>query len=424
MRVSPSSLSEGSRSRRGWLTAVTAVALAVPALSACSGSSSTAAAGGGGSCSSPGVTSNEVKVAAVAPTTGPSAPTFAGFVEAANARFQQQNDAGGVNGRKITLLTDDDKGDGSQQVVAGRNAIQSQKVFGVLSASRVDTMYDYLKQQSVPVIGYPGQPAYATNRNAFGFSGASSTGYVSTALLNRVKAAGAANLANLAHNSPGSINSAKGYVASAAKVGVKISVSQYDIPLGSFDATSVAIKMKQAGVDSIVAGLLTDSSVSVLKALQAQGVKLKVIYVAGVYDPAVYSQISNLLQGAIISPNGTVPTELNTPATTKYVAQMKQYAPNTSPNAGFATPGYVSADLFIKGLQLAGNCVSRSNFIDKLRGLTGYDADGLLVKPAVFAPAELPDGTPYTKCSWYASFQGSKWVPDPQATCGDLIKFS
>jgi ABC-type branched-subunit amino acid transport system substrate-binding protein len=239
-----------------------------------------------------------------------------------------------------------------------------------------------------------------------------------------MKQDGATNVANLAHNSPGAINSAKGFDLAAKTVGLKVGVEQWDIPLGSFDATAIAIKMKQAGVDAINAQILTDSSVSVLKALQAQGVKLKTIFVASVYDPAVSSQISNLLQGALISPVATVPTELDTTATQKYVDTMKQYAPSTGPNAGFATSGYVSADLFIRGLEAAGKCLTRSNFINDLRTVNNYDGAGLLVKPANFTPADQPDGTPYSKCSWYATYQGSKWAPDSKATCGDLLKFS
>lgn len=163
---------------------------------------------------------------------------------------------------------------------------------------------------------------------------------------------------------------------------------------------------------------------SVLKALKAQGVKLKAILVAGVYDPEVSGQISGLLQGAIASPVGTIPTELNNAATQKYVATMKKYAPKIPPNVGFANTGYVSADLFIRGLEAAGSCVSRTNFIDSLRKVKGYDGGGLLVRPANFGPAELPTGTPYSACSWYAIYQGTKWVPDPKATCGDLYKFT
>ena len=228
-------------------------------------------------------------------------------------------------------------------------------------------MFDYLKQQNVPVTGYPGQPAYATDPNAFGFAGASQTGYVSTALVDRMIKAGATNVANLAHNSPGAVNSAKGFAAAAKKKGLKIGVTQLDIPLGTFDATSIAIKMKNAGVDAIESATLTDSSVSELKALKAQGVHLKAIYVAGIYDPVIASQISDLIQGAFISPVGTIPTELGTPATKKFVDTMAKYEPKANPNVGFTPAGYVSADLFIRGLQEAGTCISRESFVEKLR---------------------------------------------------------
>jgi branched-chain amino acid transport system substrate-binding protein len=406
-----------------------ACAVAVVAVAACSGGQSTSAGSSGGasvnaaSCSSPGVSPTSITVAAIAPLTGPAAPTFNGFIQAAQARISAQNAAGGVNGRKIKLVTDDDQASGAQQVVAARNAVQSQDAFGIIGASAVDTMFGYLDQQDVPVTGYPGQSEYSTQKNVFGFAGAFPDTYVSTALAARMKAAGATSVADLANNSPGAVDSADGFAAAAQKVGLKVGVTRLDVPVGSFDATSLAVQLASAHIDSVVTFMTVDSGISILKALQAQGVTLKTTYLGGDYDPAVSSQVSSLIQGGIGTPLGTVPTQLDTSGTKAYIATMKKYAPSTNPDAYFASPGYVSADLFIKGLQVAGACPTRAAFVSKLRAVTNYDGAGLLVTPTSFQPAETPDGTPYTKCAWYAVYRGSSWVPDKAASCGSLIKF-
>jgi branched-chain amino acid transport system substrate-binding protein len=386
--------------------------------------------GGGGSASadcgsSPGVTDSAITVASVSPLSGPSASTFAGFVEAAEARFAAQNKDGGVNGRKITVEKNDDLGDGAAQVTAARNAVQQQQAFGIISASRVDTMFDFLATQSIPVVGYPGQPAYVEDENVFGFAGSGNIGYFAEAYVNKMKDLGATNLAVLAHNSPGSLNSAKGMIQAAEAAGVKIGVRSFDVPLGSFDATALAIQMKEAGVDSIYAPTLTDSSVSVLRAAQQQGVTLKANFVSQVYSPGVATQVSEFIQGALTAPVATLPNELasDNPDVQAYVDTMKEYAPDVEPSTGFAEAGYISADLFIKGIQEAGDCLTRDSFIKGLRGLGKYDGAGLLTDPAVFSGGPLANGSaPYGKCNWFVIREGSKWVPDAKPTCGDLIK--
>lgn len=428
-RVSHSRATGLLRARRTSMVAVAAIATSL-VLAACgdaSKSSSSSAASGGSCATTPGVTDKAITVASVSPLSGPSASTFAGFVEAAQARFDAANKSGGVNGRQITLQKNDDLGDGAAQVTAARNAVQQQQAFGIISASRVDTMFDFLKTQNVPVTGYPGQPAYAKDNNVFGFAGGSQTGYFSDSFVTRLKSLGATNLAVLAHNSPGSLNSANGMIKAWEADGGKVGVKSFDVPLGSFDATSLAIQMKQAGVDGIYAPTLTDSSVSVLRAAQQQAVNLKANFVSQVYAPAVAKQVSEFIQGAITSTVATVPNELasTNDSVKKYIDTMKKYAPSVEPSTGFAEAGYISADLFIKGIESAGKCLTRDSFIKGLRDLGKYDGAGLLVEKAQFSGGPFPNGSaPYGACTWFVVRKGSAWVPDAKPTCGKLQKQS
>ena len=418
--------------RRAGRTAALAVAgvAASLVLAACGDASDDTGGGGGGSASAdcgdaPGVTDDAITVGSVSPLSGPSATTFAGFVEAAEARFAQQNADGGVNGREIVVERNDDLGDGAAQVTAARNAVQQQQAFAIISASRVDTMFDFLATQSVPVVGYPGQPAYAEDENVFGFAGAANIGYFAEAFVNKMVDEGATNLAVLAHNSPGSLNSANGMIQAAEANDVEVGVKSLDVPLGSFDATALAIQMKDAGVDGIYAPTLTDSSISVLRAAQQQGIDLKANFVSQVYTPAVAEQVSEFIQGALTSTLAVVPNELasENEAVQSYVDAMAEYAPDVEPSTGFAEAGYISADLFIKGVEEAGDCLTRESFITGLRDLGEYDGGGLLVEPAVFSGGPFANGSaPFGACTWYVVREGDVWVPDAEPVCGDLIK--
>jgi len=390
-----------------------ACAIALAASTACG-------SGGSSSGSAPGVTDTEIKVAIIVPKTGPAAPTFDGFEQGARARFEEANATGGVHGRKIKVVVLDDQGDGAQQVVAARNAVQSEKVFGIVSASRVDTMFAYLKQNNVPVTGYPGQPPYALDRNVFGAYGAFAMNLAQTAYAQALKERGVTKAAVFSHNSPGAMNSARAFIQSAKQVGLPVAMRQFDIPLGSFDATAIAVRMKQLGIDGIYLPLLTQSNVSIMQAARQQGVKLKASYIT--YDPSAIPQGGKALEGVLSAPGGTVPLELDNDAVKQYKAAMAKYAPGfPAADNLFTAVGWLSADLFLHGLDLAGKSPTRQAFIDKLRQESNYTGRGLLVQPVSFRPGITPNGDP-VKCVWLEQVEDGKYVPDDDKVCGELIK--
>lgn len=411
----------GSSGIRRALTLGAVGLTALASVTACAGSAANSADGAGGACNSPGVTADSITVASVSPLSGPSASTFAGFVEGAKARFAVENASGGVNGRTIDLVTNDDLGDGAAQVTAARNAVQSQQAFGIVHASRVDTMFDYLSAQNIPVTGYPGQPAYQEKLNAFGYAGAALIGFHSTSMAQFMQDQGVTKLGVLANNSTGSKGGADGLVKTAGEIGLDVAATSFDIPLGAFDATSVAIQMKNAGVDGLYMPLVTDSSISVLKAMAAQGVELKATEMQGLYDPKITAQVGDLLQGVSGAGVGIIPIELETDGTKAFVDAMSEYGDGVDPRTGFTGPGYLSADLFIEGLKKAGDCPTREAFISELRKVSDYEGGGLLIEPANFASGPVPAGTPYGRCTWMVTYEGNAFVPEPEATCGEVV---
>lgn len=104
-----------------------------------------------------------------------------------------------------------------------------------------------------------------------------------------------------------------------------------------------------------------------------------------------------------------------------YVTAMEEAG--YDPYVAFAPIGYMSADLMIRGLQEAGTCVTKENFINNLRQVTDYSGAGLGVAPVSFQPGVNPTGNP-SKCTWYVTVRDNTLVPDAVATCGELIATS
>jgi branched-chain amino acid transport system substrate-binding protein len=57
---------------------------------------------------------------------------------------------------------------------------------------------------------------------------------------------------------------------------------------------------------------------------------------------------------------------------------MNRYSPEIQPATGdSAVDGWLSADLFIRGLRAAGPCPTRESFISGLRAVKNYDGAGM-----------------------------------------------
>ncbi|MDP2288217.1 MAG: ABC transporter substrate-binding protein [Actinomycetota bacterium] len=369
----------------------------------------------------PGISATQVKVGIVFPKTGPAAATFAEFDKAAQLRFEQENANGGVNGRTIVTTVYDDMSDGSRQSTVSAKAIDQDKVYGLLHASQADTMFSKLRQQNVPVTGLAIQPSYAVDANVFGVFGAYNSGFASTSTPLRMKEAGSTSVAIVGHNSPGATASAKGMEAAVPAVGMKVGTTILDMPLGAFDATSMALKIKNSGADGVNSISLVDSAISLLQALDQQGVPMKAKMMSLIVPPDVVAKTGDILEGALAATSGTKPLSLDDPAVTAYVDAMNAAGLNTE--TSFASVGYVAADLFIRGLKEAGPCASRSDFVTNLRAVTDYDGAGLSIAPVSFAPGLTPNGDP-SRCQWFLEVKDGKFVPDSAATCGDLLPLS
>ena len=82
----------------------------------------------------PGVTATEIKLGITSPKTGTVALSYGKLPRAMKAYFDYINANGGVNGRKITLVSRDDKYLPQQAATQTRNLVLSDKVFAIVGA--------------------------------------------------------------------------------------------------------------------------------------------------------------------------------------------------------------------------------------------------------------------------------------------------
>ena len=413
-----------ARSRASLTLAVAAMATMGVALG-----SAGAAGAAGDKASAPGITASQVTIGLDTSLTGPAAANFNGAQQGAQARIDLQNAEGGVNGRKIKLVVADDQSSPTEAQTAVSSLIQTQNAFGLLFVSDlVSAAYRLPQQLGVPVVGAAiDGPEWGEQPNTNMVSVAGDQGKVLptyTDLAKAAKLAGAKNMASLAiADEQPSIIGAENYVKAAHAVGLKVGYENYSIPLGSVNSTTVVLAMKKAQVDGFQSYMLNTTDFAIMEGAKQAGLTLKAPMDFTSYTQDLLDNPSALqaAQGLIVAV-AQVPVEEHTAATEKEQAAFKKYEHFTGvPNLNW-TYGWLSADLFIKGLQSAGKNPTRASVLDALHHTTGWTANGLLGKAPDLSLKDFGHA-PKTACSYFVRLVGSAYVPmnNGKQVCGNLV---
>jgi branched-chain amino acid transport system substrate-binding protein len=392
-------------------------------------SATTSGGASGNTASAPGVTAGTIKIGLVASLTGNAASAETGSQTGVLARFNAQNAAGGVDGRKIQLVTVDDQSSPSGDTSAVQDLI-SQNVFGVIvSTPYFFGGYKVLQEDGIPVTGSNADgPEWGEqpNTNMFTFAGGVDPNFpANTQEGNFFKMVGATNVAGLAYGiSPSSQASIKDLKESLQAVGLKMGYQNLSIPFGGVDFTAYVLAMKQAGVDAAACSCVQSSNVALITSAQQGGLDLKADLSFSGADSTVFATPTSTQasQGAYF--NTTLPPfDINNAAAETFQTNLKavdpSYVEGTYPTYGLST-AYLGADLMIKGLEVAGQNPTRQSFISNLTQVTNYDASGLLPVPVAFnhfgtSNAQL--------CGWLVQVKGSNFVTinNGKPICGTYI---
>jgi branched-chain amino acid transport system substrate-binding protein len=353
----------------------------------------------------------------------------------AQARIDAQNAAGGVNGHQLQLVIADDTSTPAGNQLAAQELVQGKQVFGVIEDSSLTFGgARYLSQQKVPVTGAAVDgPEWAQQPNSNMFSVTApvdgpinSVNYTYDNIGKFLKTVGVTKLAGLGINVPSAIQATNAALYAASLYGIKTCYKDTSVPFGDVNFTPVALAIKAAGCDGVIGLFGLQGNIALSTAIKDAGIPAKQLYATS-YDQNLLDSPSALSasQGdytEISSVNFSRPNA----ATNTMMADLQKYTSYKGgiPNLNIAF-GYESADLMIKGLQLAGQSPTRQAFISSLRQVGQYDVNGLLASPVTFQHFATASMLPATECGYFVQIEGKTFAPVPssgQPVCGQLTK--
>jgi branched-chain amino acid transport system substrate-binding protein len=321
----------------------------------------------------PGVTDTEIKIGQTIPYSGP-ASAFSSYGRVMTGYFQMLNEKGGINGRKVNLISQDNAFSPPKAIEQTRKLVDDDGVLaevGTVGTVPNIAVQKYLNQNKVPqVFISAGGRRFNDPHNfpwtvpfypAFEMEGATFGKFI-------VKKIPNAKIAVLYQNDDYGKDYLTGFKAglgpdSTAKI---VAEAPYELSYPTVD--SEVLKLKAAGADTIVYFATPKFAAQAIKKANelnwkpAQFLASPVNSIQGVLTPAGLENVQGAYTTQFTKQAGD-PAWADDPDVKDYVAFMKKWAPNDSPNDFIALSGYINAQAIAKGLERCGDNLTRENLL-------------------------------------------------------------
>lgn len=330
---------------------------------------------------SPGVTATSVTVGQVDDLTAPLPGLFKGAEDGTQAYFDYINSTGGVNGRMIKLDAQDSAY--SDGTVANATAAQIKNDFALVGGFSLDDAAEepLVKAAGMPDIAYPLDPDLSNLPTAYSPVPNNDNDYPVTIfkVLKRKFPKAIKHVGILwANDTAATAEAEKAFERGAQSQGYKI---VYDSSFAPSQTTFLAnvLKMKAEGVQMFFTQQLPDAyAATVAEEMQQQD-----FHPVNVEGDA-YS--ANLVKDGGSAVNGMYieigyPLYLGADTDQPSVKLFDKWMKVADPDANFELQslfGWASAQLFVQGLEGAGNPPTRSGLELALDRVTSFNASGLL----------------------------------------------
>ena len=359
----------------------------------------------GGGASDIGVTDTEIKLGNVSTISGPIPGFGQTGVNAVKAYVNFVNATGGVCGRKLNLVTSDDR------LQSGTNKSETDKLKGqVLGFAGGTTVVDDGAAQSLAGtnVSYTGlaiAESMISSPNNFPSTpiDLADGGNGGLAIFKYMKQVEGVSKAGLVWPAQASAKARiEGYRKDIERAGIEI-VLNAEVAVTETNYSGVAANIKGAGVDVLVTTLEISGMSNLAKSLAQNGYFPKVpFYGAQAYGRGFLKQAGAASEPTVL---GLAYSILEDAGSIPSVQDFVTWYERTNPGSDidfFAIQAWVAADMFVSALRKVSGPPTRDKVLAALKTFTDYDAHGFI---APINPAQKKSAT----CFQIAKVKGGKW---------------
>lgn len=327
---------------------------------------------------------NTIKLGQSLPLSGPLAELGSEYRDGALAFFKAVNSKGGINGRKIELLTLDDAYVVDKTLANAKKLMDEDNVFaffGMFGSANYAALMPLVNEHQVPSVApYTGSDGLRAQPSPMTFWLRASYGDETEKIVDQLTTLGINRIAVFYQDDAFGKAGLAGVNAALAKRKLET------IATGVYDKTknnvSEAVKTIGAADPQAVVMVSTYKPTAAFVKQMRQTGKLPQFFALSVVGlKALHAELGTEAAGIAISQ--VVPFPDN--ATAPVVREMKQLPPNMLPAAGVtytALEGYIAAKVMVEALRRAGTPLTREKLVAALESMRDYDVGGYPVSYA------------------------------------------
>ncbi len=327
-----------------------------------------------------GVTSDTILIGSYGPITGPAAFLGLGGRDGASIAIDQLNAAGGIHGRKLKMIFEDDGFSPAKALTSVKKLVEQDKVFMIFGLSgsnpTIGTL-DYARETKIPnYIAIASAPPVTRPFNRYLFRGASTEsarfGELYAEFLTQflqVKRIGVLS---------GSDENAKNEADNTEKMldkwyGVKIE-GRAEFKVGDKDFTPQILKMKQLNPEIVVVIGQTPEVSVIIRQMRELGLKTPIYGGAAAVDQSIIINAGLSAEGYMGGWLTPVYLDSSHPDMLKFMEAFNKFLPNAPkgrPNL-YDIMGYTEINVIAEAMRRAGPDLTREKFVDALETITDY----------------------------------------------------
>jgi branched-chain amino acid transport system substrate-binding protein len=356
-----------------------------------------------------GVTATEIVLGMHTDLSGPAATYGVSSSNAVKMRFDEVNEKGGINGRKIRLIVEDTQYQVPRAVQAGTKLINRDRIFAMVAPLGTPMNNALFKDQfeaGVPNL-FPLSAArsmYEPFHRLKFYGAASYVDQIRAGINYFVTKKGKKALCAMYQDTDFGKEVLDGVHLQAEKMKLKVVETVTHKPTDQ-DFTAQITKLKGAGCDLVAIGtIVRDSIVPYATARKIGWTDVDFLGSAATYDLFVAAAQGGVTEGLYAMGLTDMPYRdtLSPTAQTWFDRYKERY--KADPNIG-AVYGHVAADLTVVGLGKAGKDLTTDSFVKGLESIKGY-RDIFNGPEASFGP----DKHQGASSSFLAVVKGGRWV--------------
>lgn len=367
----------------------------------------------------PGVTDTEIKIGQTMPYSGPaSAYGTIGAIE--EAYFAMVNSKGGVNGRRIKLLSLDDAYSPPKTVEQTRRLVEQDEVLAIMGTVGTPTnsaTQRYLNSKRVPQIFIATGAAKWDDPKNFPWTTQMYPPYQMEGQIFAqyiLKNKPDARLGVFSQNDDSGKDYVKGLKDGLGDKASKIIVKEVTYEVSEPTVDSQIVALKASGADTLFTMATPKFGAQAIRKVAELGWKPLNFVVSvsssikGALEPAGIENSRGVLT-ALAFKTPTDPRWSDSRDVQEFHDFLKQWYPKGDIADGSNVTGYITAYMTVKVLEMCGNDLTRENLLKQATSLDKVVAPLLL--PGISISTRPDRYAPFTQMQ-IARFDGTSWVPE------------